>query len=138
MTRDAAEELFGRWDDHWQRFGFGYWVVRALDSDGVLGFCGVKFMQFKGERVANLFYRFDVSAWGHGFATEAAAAVTGWASEHLPDHPVIARVRPENIASQKVAAKAGLVRAEHLDGPGYDGFDWIFVLARDERTGVGW
>lgn len=126
-SRGEAADLFGRWDDHWQRFGFGYWVVRHRDSDVRLGFCGIKFMQLKGRKILNLFYRFDPSSWGYGIASEAACAVVDWATAHLPDYPVIARVHPENLASQRVAARAGLVRAEHLDGPGYDGRDWIFA-----------
>jgi hypothetical protein len=32
------------------------------------------------------------------------------------------------VASQKVAQRAGLTRAEHLDDDGEDGLDWLFVL----------
>ncbi|MBQ1026685.1 GNAT family N-acetyltransferase [Micromonospora sp. C95] len=66
---------------------------------------------------------------GDALATraEAATAVVDWASAHLPDHPIIARVRPDNAASLKVAARAGLRRAPHLDTDGEDGLDWIFT-----------
>lgn len=125
-TREEAERLFERWDDHWRRFGFGYWVARRRGSETPVGFCGIKTMQLKDENVLNLFYRFHPSAWGCGLASEAAAAVVRWAARQLPDYPLIARVRPQNVASQRVATRAGLIRAEHLDGPGYDGFDWIY------------
>jgi ribosomal-protein-alanine N-acetyltransferase len=92
-----------------------------------LGFCGVKPMELDGMKVLNLFYRFDPSAWGQGFASEAATAVAAWASRQVPDLPLIARVRPANVASQRVAIRAGLIRAEHLDTPGDDGVDWIFA-----------
>ncbi|CAN5850823.1 hypothetical protein BH24CHL6_BH24CHL6_12240 [soil metagenome] len=92
-------------------------------------------MQFKGRRVLNLFFRLDPSAWGQGLASEAATAVVEWARMHLPDEPLIARVRPANIASQRVALRAGLDRAEPLDGPGEDGFDWIFASNWDGPTG---
>ncbi|MEV0197912.1 GNAT family N-acetyltransferase [Nonomuraea sp. NPDC050691] len=127
--RAEAEALYGRWNDQWERHGYGYWTVRARSSEGVLGFCGVKPMDLHGRDVLNLFYRFAAEAWGHGYATEAATAVAAWAARHVPDLPLIARVRPANAASQRVAVKAGLTRAEHLDGPGYDGFDWIYTAA---------
>ncbi|MBM0236319.1 GNAT family N-acetyltransferase [Micromonospora sp. ATA32] len=126
-TRADAEDLYRRWDEHWQRHGFGYWVIHAGRIRSGVGFCGIKLMRLKDQDVLNLFYRLDPAAWGEGVATEAAVAVVGWASAHRPDHPVIARVRPENAASQRVAAKAGLHRAEHLDSPGEDGLDWIFT-----------
>jgi RimJ/RimL family protein N-acetyltransferase len=126
-TRAEAAGLFEYWDEHWRRHGFGYYVVRRLGDDGRLGFCGVKFMTFRERRILNLFYRLAPAAWGDGVAGEAAAAVVGWATGHLPGYPVVARVRPENVASQRVAARAGLVHAGSLDGRGLDGFDQVYV-----------
>jgi len=127
VTRRDAVDLFHRWDDQWQRYGFGYYVVRRHDSDLILGFCGVKVMPFRDTWVLNLFYRFGPAAWGHGIASEAAGAVVEWAATYTPEWTVVARVRPQNIASQRVAVKAGLVRAPHLDGQGCDGLDLIFA-----------
>src|SRR5215469_17240294 len=36
-TRDEALRLFQRWDEHWLRFGFGYWVVRRRGLDATIG-----------------------------------------------------------------------------------------------------
>lgn len=126
-TRDEALQLFRRWDEHWLRFGFGYWVIRRRGSDVHIGFCGIKVMRLSEREVANLFYRFDPAVWGSGLATEAASAVTRWAAKNIPDRALIARIRPQNVASQRVAIHAGFTRAEHLDTVGEDGIDWIFV-----------
>ncbi|MGW3071518.1 GNAT family N-acetyltransferase [Kitasatospora sp. NPDC001132] len=125
--RHEAQELYQRWNDQWQRFGYGYWVVRHHEAPRQLGFCGVKPMNLAGMEILNLFYRFDAATWGQGLASEAAAAVVAWTAQQVPDLPLIARVRPANVASQRVALRVGLSRAAHLDGPGYDGFDWIFA-----------
>ncbi|MBM7171218.1 GNAT family N-acetyltransferase [Streptomyces sp. G44] len=122
-----AEALYRRWNDQWERYGYGYWTVRQHGSDRPLGFCGVKVMELHGTNVLNLFYRFATSAWGQGFAGEAATAVTAWVSLNVPDRTLIARIRPANIASHRVAVRAGLTRAPHLDGPGHDGFDRIYA-----------
>jgi RimJ/RimL family protein N-acetyltransferase len=114
-----AAALYHRWDEHWQHHGFGYWVINA--SEKSLGVCGLKVMTLNQREVLNLFYRLSPSAWGYGFATEAAAAVVHWADAQLVNVPVIARVRPANAASQRVAEHAGLARAEHLDTQGEDG-----------------
>jgi ribosomal-protein-alanine N-acetyltransferase len=126
-SRDEAKALFARWDEHWKRYGFGYWVVRYGGAAGPVGFCGLKVMQFRERAILNLLYRFDPAVWGQGLATEAATAVVAWAGKHQPQRPVMARVRPANTVSGRVAARAGLTRAENLDGPGYDGHDLIFV-----------
>nr|BFE68607.1 hypothetical protein GCM10020092_019080 [Actinoplanes digitatis] len=39
-TRDDAEHLYGRWDEHWRRHGFGYWVIRDREPEKILGFAG--------------------------------------------------------------------------------------------------
>jgi RimJ/RimL family protein N-acetyltransferase len=128
LATDAdGEHLYRRWDEHWRRHGFGYWVVEARDRR-ILGFAGLKAVRFRETEALNLFYRLHPSAWGDGVATEAATAVVAWAGRHLPEWPIIARVRPDNVASQKVAQRAGLTRAEHLDDDGEDGLDWLFVL----------
>lgn len=125
-TMTEATELLGRWRDHWRTHGFGYWVVRHREEPAVLGFCGLKVMTLRGERVLNLFYRFDPACWGDGIATEAAAEVVRWAA--ALSEPVVARVRPANVASQRVAVRAGLTRAPHLDEVGADGLDWLYTV----------
>ncbi|MER6618012.1 GNAT family N-acetyltransferase [Streptomyces xantholiticus] len=35
---EEAEELCRRWNDQWQRCGYGYWVVRRHGSDQQLGY----------------------------------------------------------------------------------------------------
>ncbi|WP_020667745.1 GNAT family N-acetyltransferase [Amycolatopsis nigrescens] len=126
-TRVEAENLYRRWDEHWRNFGFGYWVIRRHAAEPQLGFCGLKFMRLRQRRILNLFYRIAPPRWGEGIAGEAATEVVRWATTRFPAHPVVARVRPDNIASQRVAVRAGLARAEHLDDRGFDGFDLIFV-----------
>jgi len=95
--------------------------------DAVLGFCGVKPMRLSGAPMLNLFYRFDPAARGRGFGTEAAIAVVGWVTRIRPEQKLIARIRPDNTASARVAANAGLVRAPELDAEGEDGPDDIWI-----------
>lgn len=126
-SRDDAPALFRRWDEHWQRWGFGYWVVRRHESAAPIGFCGVKVMSLNGRDVLNLFYRLTPPAWGDGVAAEAASAVLDWIGRNTAGAPVIARVRPANAASRRVAQRIGLRRAPNLDTDGEDGPDWIFA-----------
>ncbi|WP_244162589.1 GNAT family N-acetyltransferase [Amycolatopsis regifaucium] len=126
-TREDAELLLLRWSRQWDQYGFGYWTVRRQDAPEPLGFCGVKVVGSQRDPVLNLFYRLFPSAWGAGYASEAATAAVGWARTHRPDDLVIARVRPENVASQRVALRAGLLRAHDFDTPGDDGADWFYM-----------
>ena len=54
------------------------------------------------------------SAWGKGYATEAAAASIDWAFDHLGWEEVIHCIDPENRGSARVAERLG----SRLRGPG--------------------
>jgi RimJ/RimL family protein N-acetyltransferase len=136
-THTDAEDLYLRWDEHWNRHGFGYWRIKwrsGNQPEAILGFCGFKLMQFQDREVLNLFYRLDPAAWGDGVASEAATAVVAWANTYAPYYPVIARVRPDNSASTRVATRAGLRRAQHLDTFGEDGLDWIYARNWEDES----
>lgn len=130
--RDVTEtrRLMDRWKLHWQQHGIGYHAVTGQASDELIGICGVKAMTVQGQPVANLLSRIDPAHWGVGIATEATTAVIAQSQSHWPDRPVIARIRPENHASARVAVKLGLVRAPELDDVGEDGPDHLFISPR--------
>lgn len=52
--------------------------------------------------------------WGHGYATEAAAATIDWVFAELAWPKIIHVIDPNNVASQRVAAKLG----SRNQGPG--------------------
>lgn len=125
----AAHQLVGRWIQHWDEHAIGYWMLSWRDEAAVLGVCGVKVMTVGGREVFNLLYRLHPAAWGQGVASEAAASVVERALRHPSGRPVIARVRPDNHASVRVALSSGLLRAEHLDTEGEDGAEHVFTAS---------
>jgi ribosomal-protein-alanine N-acetyltransferase len=133
---DAAAELVARWIAHWEEHGFGYWCVRESGSDRIIGYAGVKRMQINERPVLNLVYRFVPEVWGQGYATEAASAVVSSVAEEMPAETIVARVRPDNLASQNVALKAVLRRDVSLDCQGEDGLDWAFTQVGPADPGV--
>ena len=122
-----VEALLERWLEHWSRHGFGNCCVVENETGRVVGNCGIRWMTLLEAPVLNLMYRFDPSSWGRGYATEAAGAVVDWALQNLPGQVVLARVRPDNVASQSVARKVGLRRDPDFDDQGEDGLDWAFT-----------
>ena len=129
-----ARRLIDRWLQHWAQHGLGYWCVREHDATEVVGCCGLKRMTAAGQPVLNLLYRFRPEVWGRGYATEAASAVVAWGSRHRPGETILARVRPDNLASQRVALRAGLRRDPAFDEPGEDGDDLAFSNRVPGRT----
>ena len=74
------------------------------------------------------------SAWGRGYATEAATAATDWAFEHLGWTDVIHSIDPANVASQHVALRLGsrFLRMDRMPAP-YDEVDiQVWGQSRDQ------
>lgn len=80
---------------------------------------------------------FNESAWGHGYATEAAQALLQWAFDSLDLNRVQAETDTRNIASARVLEKLGFVREgtmrEDCIVNGVTSDSWVFGLLRRER-----
>ncbi|WP_409185489.1 GNAT family N-acetyltransferase [Amycolatopsis sp. VS8301801F10] len=123
---DAAtvHVTFDSWLEHWARFGYGYLAVRERGPDSaagadVIGMTGVRNREFRGEKVLNLAYRFRPSAWGKGYAIEAARAALRWAEREIPAIPVLISVSATNAPSLRVVEKLGF--EDYVEEVGEDG-----------------
>ncbi|OKJ16137.1 GNAT family N-acetyltransferase [Kitasatospora sp. CB01950] len=70
-------------------------------------------------------YMFLPHAWGHGYATEACAAVLDWCAEERPGEPVVLCTQTANGASMRVASKLGFTEVERFEE--YDAEQWFGV-----------
>jgi [ribosomal protein S5]-alanine N-acetyltransferase len=79
-------------------------------SDGAfIGWCSIMNWD-TNYRTAMIGYCFSDSAWGHGFATEAARAALQWAFDTLNLNRVQSGADTRNRASERVLEKLGFVR----------------------------
>lgn len=111
----ASENVLHNWLQQWQDDGYGYWAVTLPATNEIIGFGGVRQLERYERDVLNLYYRFTSSAWGHGYATETALTAVTLSRKYLPRLPVVALVRPGNVASMRVAEHAGLIQRPGLD-----------------------
>lgn len=61
-----------------------------------------------------LSYVLPQAAWGHGYATEAGAAVLAWASDRF-DEPVVLCTQVANTRSLALAARLGFTELERFE-----------------------
>lgn len=52
--------------------------------------------------------------WGHGYATEAAAAIRDWAQQRRNIEWLVSLISPDNVRSQRVAERLGAVPIETI------------------------
>jgi [ribosomal protein S5]-alanine N-acetyltransferase len=131
--RGAAAALLDGWLGHWREHGFGYWTVHLAAADAargpgeVVGFAGVRHDVWLGQPVLNLAYRLVPEHWGNGYASELARFALSSARRTHPELLVLARTRPDNVASRCTALAAGMVRRTDLEVD--DGTGSVVVLA---------
>ena len=112
---EQSERQLFHWLAHWAERGYGYWAVER--ERHVVGFGGLMLLHGwrDGEDVLNLYYRLEPESWGHGYATETSRAALELAAAELPHLLVVARIRPGNVESTRVAERSGLTRRADLD-----------------------
>lgn len=87
----------------------GRWAAHLKTSNEFIGWCGLKMLKTaSGGYCIDLGYRFLPSAWGKGYATEAAKATLQYGHKELKLDKIIAHAHIDNIASQKVLEKTGM------------------------------
>ena len=97
-------------------YNHGRWAVHTKPGMEFIGWCGLKYRPERDE--VDLGYRFIKSAWGKGYASEAAMASINYGFEKLGLRRIVGRAMPGNIASIKVLEKCGMrfVGEELVDG----------------------
>jgi RimJ/RimL family protein N-acetyltransferase len=106
--------------------GYGMFTVRARDSGEVVGFCGL--VHPGGQADAEIKYALNRAHWGKGYATEVAAGMLRYGASVHGLSRIVATAAPENVASHRVLAKAGMTPAgprRDEDGAVTLCFTWI-------------
>ena len=108
FTAQVIDELVDGDRVHWQDHGFGPWVLIEKETGAFVGRGGLAWTTVEGVAEVELPWSIEPALHGHGLATEAAIAACDHARE-LELERVIALVLPTNVASRRVAEKAGFV-----------------------------
>lgn len=116
LSRAAAEERLRKDEREWRERGHGMLAVLDAGEGAFLGRCGLKHWPQFDE--TELGWALTRSAWGQGYATEAARACTDWGFSTLDVPYLTAMINPENARSIKVAERVGLapLREDELLG----------------------
>lgn len=120
MTREESAASAARFQAQLDERGFGFWAVEVRSTGEFIGFTGLdqvdEGMPFTGVEIG---WRLARSAWGHGYATEAALAGLAFGFEALALPEILAVTTVANIRSQAVMRRIGMTRdpAEDFDDP---------------------
>ncbi|WP_170130977.1 GNAT family N-acetyltransferase [Deinococcus yavapaiensis] len=107
LNEEQTARTLRFFQDLWVERGLGVWAVEERPDARLMGWCG--FFPLDGTSDIELAYLLDRSAWGRGFATEAAWAALKWAFGEGRLERVVAVTYPENTPSRRVLEKLGFV-----------------------------
>jgi RimJ/RimL family protein N-acetyltransferase len=108
----------------WRTDGLGPFVLEAAATDRqVVGQAGLMIFDTRdwtpstwakagSHAQPELGWALTPAHWGHGYATEAAAAIRDWAHERPNIDRLVSLISPDNIRSQRVARRLGATPAE--------------------------
>ncbi len=113
---------------HWADYGFGLWILREAGGRDPVGRAVLRHIAIDGIDEVEVGYGFYPAYWGRGLATEVTAACLALGRRHLRLTSIVALTSPDNLASQQVLRKAGLVHERDLV---HDGFPSSLFRTRD-------
>ena len=114
----AYTAAFDRLDGYARDYGHTFWIVERRADAEVLGFCGLKRVNAEGAKNPGdmeVGWRFRESAWGQGFAKEAAVASLDLAFRRFAAPHVVAFTVAGNVGSWGLMERLGMSRRPDLD-----------------------
>ncbi|HDG1672012.1 GNAT family N-acetyltransferase [Kluyvera cryocrescens] len=111
-----SRRVLDGWLEHLQHYGFGNWAISLHNHPShIIGFGGLRIVEYPDCTVNNLGYRFAPEAWGKGLASEFSLLAIDYAFNTLKLEEVVGIVRKNHHASQKVLLKCGLTLVREID-----------------------
>jgi RimJ/RimL family protein N-acetyltransferase len=92
---------------HWERYGFGFWMLYDRQTGGLLGRGGPKHTLATGIDEVEVGWAIVPERWGEGLATELALASVDVGFSRLGVPELISFTLVDNLASRRVMEKAG-------------------------------
>jgi RimJ/RimL family protein N-acetyltransferase len=122
LSRSESDALVARIDAAWAA-GFGIWAVEERATGELLGFTGFAAPTFEAAftPTVEIGWRLRASAWGRGYATEAATAALEWAPGRMdpPRGEIVSFTAAVNARSRAVMERLGFAHdpADDFDHP---------------------
>lgn len=112
LTEDESDAMVDRIRARFAELGYGLWAVELRATGEFIGFTGLALQTFPAPftPAVEIGWRFARSAWGHGYATEAARAAMadGWDRVGLDE--IVSMTTVGNLRSRAVMERLGMTR----------------------------
>ena len=119
LTSADSDDLAARADAMFDLYGYGLWALERRDTGEFIGFTGLAPMPdgIPGAGGVEVGWRLARSAWGHGFATEAATAALRFGFVRLALAELNSITAVINIRSRSVMERLGMRPVDEFEHP---------------------
>ncbi len=121
LTRRESDELVERIEGGFEANGFGLWALEVRGSGEFVGFTGLDVPEFEAHftPAVEVGWRLARSAWGNGYATEAARAALLFGFEEVGLKEIVSFTTVANRRSRAVMERLGMSHdpADDFDHP---------------------
>ena len=119
LTKADSIALINDLKKHYEKYGYTYFAMDELITGEFVGFAGLKYQTFESDFTpsVDIGWRLKRSAWGKGFATEAAKACLDAAFKRFGLNEVYSYCPDLNKASEAIMKKIGMVFVGTLQHP---------------------
>ncbi|MBN9673169.1 GNAT family N-acetyltransferase [Roseibium aggregatum] len=119
LSREKSDLLVSRCIEKQKRDGFSLAPVETKDTGEFLGFVGLSRPSYDAplpfDPCVEIGWRLNQSAWGKGYASEAAKAWLRFGFETVGLEEIVAFTIPANEPSRKVMTRIGMTRDDDGD-----------------------
>lgn len=121
LTREQSDQFAGHVQATIARQGWGLWAVEVFNTAPFIGFVGLNQPRFEAHftPAVEVGWRLDRRYWGHGYATEAAAASLTCGFDQLGRDEIVSFTAAVNDQSRRVMQRLGMRHdtADDFDHP---------------------
>jgi len=124
LSREQSDAMVDRLEELFKVQGFGLWALEVKETGEFIGFAGLNRVPFQAHftPAVEIGWRLARSAWGHGYASEAARAAVAYGFEVAGLDEIVSFTATTNVRSQAVMRRLGMTYdpADDFDHPRVD------------------
>lgn len=124
FSREQSDALIERLEEHFETYGYSCWAVEVKGGPSLVGLVGLAVPTFEAHFTpcVEIGWRLARSAWGQGYASEAAREVLRYSFEDADLDGLVSMTSVLNHRSQAVMERIGFQRdpTEDFDHPKVD------------------
>jgi RimJ/RimL family protein N-acetyltransferase len=126
ISAPEGARVIEQWIAAWRTDALGPFIIEtAANARQVVGQAGLMIFDKRGwtpstwgnagiHAQPELGWALIRAHWGHGYATEAAAAIREWGQERRSIERLVSLISPDNVRSQRVAERLGAIPTETI------------------------